>query len=95
MLPTVTADTAEQGPSFSVSMRHAFIPFSGLHDNINQSFLHVACFRTVISHVCLYWTVGGMILAADYSQLELRVLAHLSKDQRLLQVSGKARQHLN
>ncbi|KAG8014817.1 DNA polymerase theta [Nibea albiflora] len=40
-----------------VSMRHAFIPFS-----------------------------GGMILAADYSQLELRVLAHLSKDQRLLQV---------
>ncbi|XP_008410516.1 DNA polymerase theta isoform X1 [Poecilia reticulata] len=47
----------EQGPAFSVSMRHAFIPFS-----------------------------GGMILAADYSQLELRVLAHLSKDQRLLQV---------
>uniref|UniRef100_A0A669C8B8 DNA polymerase theta n=1 Tax=Oreochromis niloticus TaxID=8128 RepID=A0A669C8B8_ORENI len=45
------------GPAFSVSMRHAFIPFS-----------------------------GGMILAADYSQLELRVLAHLSKDQRLLQV---------
>lgn len=29
-----------------------------------------------------------MILAADYSQLELRVLAHLSKDQRLLQVSS-------
>jgi hypothetical protein len=28
-----------------------------------------------------------MILAADYSQLELRVLAHLSKDRRLLQVS--------
>ncbi|XP_062341226.1 DNA polymerase theta-like isoform X2 [Osmerus eperlanus] len=27
-----------------------------------------------------------MILAADYSQLELRVLAHLSKDRRLLQV---------
>ncbi|XP_032417968.1 DNA polymerase theta [Xiphophorus hellerii] len=48
---------AGQGPAFSVSMRHAFIPFS-----------------------------GGMILAADYSQLELRVLAHLSKDQRLLQV---------
>lgn len=33
---------------------------------------------------------GGMILAADYSQLELRVLAHLSKDQRLLQVSGSS-----
>ncbi|XP_040891156.1 DNA polymerase theta [Toxotes jaculatrix] len=55
--PSVTAGAAEQGPTFSVSMRHAFVPFS-----------------------------GGMILAADYSQLELRVLAHLSKDQRLLQV---------
>lgn len=29
-----------------------------------------------------------MILAADYSQLELRVLAHLSRDQRLLQVGA-------
>ncbi|XP_038157565.1 DNA polymerase theta isoform X1 [Cyprinodon tularosa] len=57
MAPRPTAASAEQGPAFSVSMRHAFIPFS-----------------------------GGMILAADYSQLELRVLAHLSKDQRLLQV---------
>ncbi|KAI4832773.1 hypothetical protein KUCAC02_015722 [Chaenocephalus aceratus] len=52
-----SAVTSEQGPAFCVSMRHAFVPFS-----------------------------GGMILAADYSQLELRVLAHLSKDQRLLQV---------
>lgn len=33
---------------------------------------------------------GGMVLAADYSQLELRVLAHLSKDPRLLQVSGSS-----
>uniref|UniRef100_A0AAQ5XZN7 DNA polymerase theta n=1 Tax=Amphiprion ocellaris TaxID=80972 RepID=A0AAQ5XZN7_AMPOC len=57
VMPSVTAKPAEQGPAFSVSMRHAFIPFS-----------------------------GGMILAADYSQLELRVLAHLSRDQRLLQV---------
>ncbi|XP_026215033.1 DNA polymerase theta isoform X2 [Anabas testudineus] len=57
VVPSVAAGTAEQGPAFSVSMRHAFIPFS-----------------------------GGMILAADYSQLELRVLAHLSKDQRLIQV---------
>uniref|UniRef100_A0A667YA76 DNA polymerase theta n=1 Tax=Myripristis murdjan TaxID=586833 RepID=A0A667YA76_9TELE len=55
VMPTVPAGSP--GPAFSVSMRHAFIPFS-----------------------------GGMILAADYSQLELRVLAHLSKDQRLLQV---------
>ncbi|XP_030584547.1 DNA polymerase theta isoform X2 [Archocentrus centrarchus] len=57
VVPSGAAGTSEQGPAFSVSMRHAFIPFS-----------------------------GGMILAADYSQLELRVLAHLSKDQRLLQV---------
>ncbi|KAM9314831.1 DNA polymerase theta [Pholidichthys leucotaenia] len=57
VVASVTAGAAGQGPAFSVSMRHAFIPFS-----------------------------GGMILAADYSQLELRVLAHLSKDQRLLQV---------
>ncbi|XP_060792093.1 DNA polymerase theta isoform X2 [Neoarius graeffei] len=47
----------EKGMPFSVSMRHAFVPFS-----------------------------GGLILAADYSQLELRVLAHLSHDRRLLQV---------
>ncbi|XP_077202429.1 DNA polymerase theta isoform X2 [Paroedura picta] len=42
---------------FSVSMRHAFVPFP-----------------------------GGFILAADYSQLELRILAHLCRDGRLLQV---------
>ncbi|XP_048459045.1 DNA polymerase theta [Rhincodon typus] len=41
----------------AVSIRHAFIPFS-----------------------------GGLILAADYSQLELRILAHLSKDKSLIQV---------
>ncbi|XP_054633899.1 DNA polymerase theta isoform X2 [Dunckerocampus dactyliophorus] len=55
--PSVPSERASQGPSFSVSMRHAFVPFA-----------------------------GAMILAADYSQLELRVLAHLSKDRRLLQV---------
>lgn len=57
VVPSGAAAGSGQGPAFSVSMRHAFVPFS-----------------------------GGMILAADYSQLELRVLAHLSKDQRLLQV---------
>ncbi|XP_064208196.1 DNA polymerase theta isoform X1 [Anguilla rostrata] len=46
----------EKGMPFSVSMRHAFVPFP-----------------------------GGLILAADYSQLELRILAHLSRDRRLLQ----------
>uniref|UniRef100_A0A8K9VAW2 DNA polymerase theta n=1 Tax=Oncorhynchus mykiss TaxID=8022 RepID=A0A8K9VAW2_ONCMY len=51
------APPPEGAVAFSVSMRHAFVPFT-----------------------------GGMVLAADYSQLELRVLAHLSKDKRLLQV---------
>ncbi|XP_010140554.1 PREDICTED: DNA polymerase theta, partial [Buceros rhinoceros silvestris] len=46
----------ERGIPFSVSMRHAFVPFP-----------------------------GGLILAADYSQLELRILAHLSCDRRLIQ----------
>ncbi|XP_054668721.1 DNA polymerase theta isoform X2 [Grus americana] len=46
----------ERGIPFSVSMRHAFVPFP-----------------------------GGLILAADYSQLELRILAHLSCDCRLIQ----------
>uniref|UniRef100_A0A8C3R617 DNA polymerase theta n=1 Tax=Cyanoderma ruficeps TaxID=181631 RepID=A0A8C3R617_9PASS len=46
----------ERGIPFSVSMRHAFVPFP-----------------------------GGVILAADYSQLELRILAHLSCDRRLVQ----------
>lgn len=44
--------------------------------------------KTVALSFAFIYIVGGMILAADYSQLELRVLAHLSKDQRLLQVSS-------
>ncbi|XP_065395234.1 DNA polymerase theta isoform X3 [Macaca fascicularis] len=48
---------ADRGMPFSISMRHAFVPFP-----------------------------GGLILAADYSQLELRILAHLSHDRRLIQV---------
>uniref|UniRef100_A0A8D0YDW5 DNA polymerase theta n=1 Tax=Sus scrofa TaxID=9823 RepID=A0A8D0YDW5_PIG len=48
---------SDRGMPFSVSMRHAFVPFP-----------------------------GGLILAADYSQLELRILAHLSRDHRLIQV---------
>ncbi|XP_018430571.1 PREDICTED: DNA polymerase theta-like, partial [Nanorana parkeri] len=47
----------EKRVSFFVSMRHAFVPFS-----------------------------GALVLAADYSQLELRILAHLSRDRRLIQV---------
>ncbi|XP_052014320.1 DNA polymerase theta isoform X2 [Apodemus sylvaticus] len=48
---------SDRGLPFSVSMRHAFVPFP-----------------------------GALILAADYSQLELRILAHLSRDRRLIQV---------
>ncbi|XP_052808033.1 DNA polymerase theta-like [Mya arenaria] len=51
----VTGDGA--GGTFSVSMRHAFVPFK-----------------------------DGMLLAADYSQLELRMIAHLSCDQKLIRV---------
>ncbi|KAL4608972.1 DNA polymerase theta-like, partial [Arapaima gigas] len=47
----------EKRVPFSVSMRHAFVPFT-----------------------------GGLILAADYSQLELRILAHFSRDRRLIQI---------
>ncbi|XP_055481039.1 DNA polymerase theta [Psammomys obesus] len=55
---TLMEDKAsDKGVPFSVSMRHAFVPFP-----------------------------GGLILAADYSQLELRILAHLSRDCRLIQV---------
>ncbi|XP_065532207.1 DNA polymerase theta [Lathamus discolor] len=50
----------QRGIPFSVSMRHAFVPFP-----------------------------GGLILAADYSQLELRILAHLSCDCRLIQALNR------
>ncbi|XP_021252962.1 DNA polymerase theta isoform X2 [Numida meleagris] len=54
-------DRAERrGIPFSVSMRHAFVPFP-----------------------------GGFILAADYSQLELRILAHLSRDCRLIEALNR------
>uniref|UniRef100_A0A669QRW5 DNA-directed DNA polymerase n=1 Tax=Phasianus colchicus TaxID=9054 RepID=A0A669QRW5_PHACC len=49
-----------RGIPFSVSMRHAFVPFP-----------------------------GGFILAADYCQLELRILAHLSRDCRLTEALNR------
>ncbi|XP_006817290.1 DNA polymerase theta-like, partial [Saccoglossus kowalevskii] len=58
MIPKQTArSTSTTGSMFSVSMRHAFIPFP-----------------------------GGVMLAADYSQLELRIIAHLCKDKKLVRV---------
>ncbi|XP_052244253.1 DNA polymerase theta-like [Dreissena polymorpha] len=51
----VTKDNS--GGTFSVSMRHAFVPFK-----------------------------DGVLLAADYSQLELRMIAYLSHDKRLISV---------
>ncbi|XP_051005844.1 DNA polymerase theta [Acomys russatus] len=54
---TLMEKASDRGVPFSVSMRHAFVPFP-----------------------------GGVILAADYSQLELRILAHLAHDCRLIQV---------
>ncbi len=40
----------------------------------------------MLSVLILYMFLGGLILAADYSQLELRILAHLSRDRRLIHV---------
>lgn len=57
--------------------------FSKGHLFVQVDLLLPLRFETIINGIHL---TGGMILAADYSQLELRVLAHLSKDQRLLQV---------
>uniref|UniRef100_A0A8C9G5T9 DNA polymerase theta n=1 Tax=Pavo cristatus TaxID=9049 RepID=A0A8C9G5T9_PAVCR len=58
---TRAEDRAEgRGIPFSVSMRHAFVPFP-----------------------------GGFILAADYCQLELRILAHLSRDCRLIEALNR------
>uniref|UniRef100_A0A803XN46 DNA polymerase theta n=1 Tax=Meleagris gallopavo TaxID=9103 RepID=A0A803XN46_MELGA len=51
---------SRRGIPFSVSMRHAFVPFP-----------------------------GGFILAADYCQLELRILAHLSRDCRLTEALNR------
>lgn len=35
-------------------------------------------------HVVLF--LGGVIVAADYSQLELRIIAHLSDDKKLISI---------
>ena len=34
----------------------------------------------------MLFMTGGVILAADYSQLELRVIAHLSNDKKLISI---------
>jgi DNA polymerase I-like protein with 3'-5' exonuclease and polymerase domains len=34
----------------------------------------------------VFLSVGGVLLAADYSQLELRMIAHLSQDSKLIQI---------
>lgn len=38
-MPSSAAGSAEQGPAFSVSMRHAFMPFSGYFDDILVFFI--------------------------------------------------------
>ncbi|VDI52041.1 DNA polymerase theta, partial [Mytilus galloprovincialis] len=54
---TARVENLNRNSSYSVSMRHAFVPFK-----------------------------GGILVAADYSQLELRMIAHLSKDQKLIRI---------
>ncbi|XP_033740640.1 LOW QUALITY PROTEIN: DNA polymerase theta-like [Pecten maximus] len=55
--PRQAVSAGSSGSSWAVSMRHAFIPFT-----------------------------GGVMLAADYSQLELRMIAHLSGDSKLARI---------
>lgn len=89
-MPSDTTSSMEQSLASSVSMRRVFVPFSG-YDTRYVFYMGLIKSPVTLSEtlaVFLHWIVGGMILAADYSQLELRVLAHLSKDQRLLQVNG-------
>ena len=38
-----------------------------------------------------YPTIGGILVAADYSQLELRMIAHLSTDKRLIHILNEGR----
>ncbi|XP_076077115.1 DNA polymerase theta-like isoform X2 [Mytilus galloprovincialis] len=54
---TARVENVNRNSSYSVSMRHAFVPFK-----------------------------GGILVAADYSQLELRMIAHLSNDQKLIRI---------
>ncbi|XP_021338869.1 DNA polymerase theta-like isoform X1 [Mizuhopecten yessoensis] len=58
--PRQSVSAGNSGASWAVSMRHAFIPFT-----------------------------GGAILAADYSQLELRMIAHLSGDVKLTRILNR------
>ncbi|KAI0241808.1 hypothetical protein LSAT2_018240 [Lamellibrachia satsuma] len=52
-----TSNVTSDMSLFAVSLRHAFVPFT-----------------------------GGVLLAADYSQLELRLIAHLAQDAKLTEV---------
>ena len=36
--------------------------------------------------LCTTFLLGGVLLAADYSQLELRIIAHLSRDRKLIKI---------
>lgn len=59
-----------------------------IKDRFSPSFWEVGWNIGVIFEIMLsnnFLISGGLILAADYSQLELRILAHLSCDCRLIQ----------
>lgn len=62
---------------------------SGLHQHLSkdskETFSHFEC--TPISMRSAFVPEGGNVLiAADYSQLELRIITHLSRDKRLLSI---------
>lgn len=43
-------------------------------------------FTTVSEFLSVVLFLGGVIVAADYSQLELRIIAHLSDDKKLISI---------
>ena len=57
------------------SLRSSFLPFKGYLSNAQSNNMIRHEFRLVV--------VGCVLLSADYSQVELRVLAHLAEDTQL------------
>ncbi|XP_056015539.1 DNA polymerase theta-like [Ostrea edulis] len=53
--------------------------------NSGQSFSLAPSFNVSMRHAFIPFP-GGVLLAADYSQLELRMIAHLSQDSKLIQI---------
>ena len=57
-----------------------------MKDGYNSGALCVWCYYLYCYYYYIITIAGGVILAADYSQLELRIIAHLSGDRKLIRV---------